>query len=154
MDMPQFVQVSIIATGIGALLSVFYLAEQVRVATLEGRIQRTYEYMKRYNSPEFREDMAMATIFFRDRTRSNQAKWEAVKTDDILKSQIVLSMNFFEELGIMYNKNLLEKTVAREFFGSISKSICEDANDYINERRKDPKDEKNYKNWETMNKSF
>lgn len=150
------VPATLAATG-----SVFYLAKQVKTTIEEGRIQRTYDLIKRYNDPIFGR-MLSDSISYIIKLKDDEDKLREFATrplEDrelkILYQSIGICFNFFEEIGQLYNHDLLYDHVMDEFFGSTSLYYYEKSEDYIKIRMELRGNKSDlYREWRTMNNAF
>jgi hypothetical protein len=130
-------EVAGIFAGAATALSVGYLAEQIRVSLQQEKITRSYDYIKRYNDPAFREILAQVGKFFRNEQITESEKLEILfynkETDGYkdIRSSVAMHWNFFEDMAIFYNRNLLDKELITSFFKSISMDIFDKSRWYI-----------------------
>lgn len=151
-----------IATGSFASISLIFAGlqlkkqhEQQKENTRWQKAQVAHEFIKRFNDPAFREDLSKSITFLVDNKISNDEKYQIIEKNIELRSQIVLTLNFFEEMGIMYNKNFIDKELIKDFFKSISIDFYTNANFFIQKRRSlNPDHAKNFTQWQSMNKEL
>ena len=148
----------LILTGVITAISVVYLAEQIRVASEQEKVKRSYEYLARYNSEDFEKTIKDACNFIRDGRITKDEKMDIVSNRKnpkykTTRSTISLYFNFFEEMAILYNRNLLNKDLIRSFFKSITLSTYNDGKDIIDRLRKEGS-KTFFKEWEKMNKDL
>lgn len=154
-DIDLTVKVATIIAAVAAAGSLIYLGKQIKISVEQQKIQRAYEYMKRYNDPEFRRNIPEVLMILKRLTNdwiTNGAKWNELKEGTEKRNKLSLVFNFFEEMGIMYNRDLVSREVIRECFKGVSLSFYKDAERYIKKRKE--KNPRLFENWEQMNKSF
>jgi len=110
-----------IATAVGAFLAIlalcgalYQLSQNRRVA----REDRLYRYFSRQNATgEIEYEATVLDFLTLEGTPSSERieVWEKHSKADQLK--ILHTLNFWEELAGMYNRNLVEKPVARDYWG-------------------------------------
>ncbi|MEK7571424.1 MAG: DUF4760 domain-containing protein [Patescibacteria group bacterium] len=149
----------ILITGALASISVVYLAEQIRVAVEQEKAKRSYEYFARYNNESFKETTAEALVFLRDGGKTKNARLDIIsnmKNPQYKKIRpiVTLYFNFFEDLAIFYNRNLLNKELIRSFFKSIALTAHDEGKDCIDKLRADANSSTFYKEWEKMNEDL
>jgi len=131
--------------------------EQTEVIRGQTKENRAYEYMKRFNDPSFRLMAAAAIRLLEDPDVSETEKWKTLEDKKslenvTLQANVTNLLNFFEELGVMYNKELIDEGIIKEFFPTISDVIYRYANKwYIPGRRERTGRKTIYKNWKRMN---
>ncbi len=167
-----------IATAIVAIISLVYIAKQARavreqveqireqaqgmreqteVVREQAKTNRAYEYIRRFNDPTMRIVKAEAVGFLKNTSISEERKWavllggEGNPNNIDLQSKVMLILNFFEELAIMYNRNLVHREIIESFFRKISLRYYEYATRYVSERRVRMNHPMLYGEWQEMN---
>jgi hypothetical protein len=154
-----------IITVIVAIAGLVFVAKQIQIALAEFKLNRiqseknekwqksliSHDYIKRYNHHDFMATMAVAIDYFKRDDKNRKERVEELLSDAKLRSAIIVSMNYFEEMGIMFNNDLLDRELIRRFFRRISKSYYTSAVSYIENRRQINNNVGIYTNWEAMN---
>jgi hypothetical protein len=99
-----------------ALFGAWFQLRQTRNTTLE---TRTHEYMQRYSSPQLipYQTVAHPLIGAELEPGDRQARietWKGMPFEE--KQEVLIVMNFWEELASMYNRKLVDRTVIHEYF--------------------------------------
>lgn len=114
--------IATIAAAVTAIISLIYIArqagavreqvgrmrEQTDVVRKHKKVDRAYDYLKRYDDPNFRPVAAEAINFLKREDKTLEEKWKILEDKEdpehvSLKSKVVYALNFFDELAIMYN---------------------------------------------------
>ncbi|MBA7673253.1 hypothetical protein ES703_81445 [subsurface metagenome] len=133
------------------------IREQIGVVGEYKKLDRTYDYLKRYGDPNFRPIAAEAINFLKREDITLANKWKILEDKDDpkhvdLKSKVVYTLNFFEELGVMYNRDLTDKEIVKVVFKDPSLKYTEYATRYIAYRRKEIPGV--YVEWEKIGDNF
>lgn len=115
-----------------------------------------HDFIKRFNSPDFIQMSSASLQYFKEKSQNNKQieEWIELESDNDLKVKIFSSMNFFDEMGLMFNNNLVNRTLISNFFKNFSRDYYNFAMPYINKRRQGKmKTQWPYSNWEKMNKN-
>jgi hypothetical protein len=152
----DLVQLSTVIAGTAAAVSVFYLAKQIREASDTEKINRTCDFIKRYNDPVQGKIFSDTLIILNDK-KKREVLFVGKRIEDQnyvkLRQTIGLTLNFFEELATLYNNNLVHKEITEEYFGKISKIFFERCKKYIQKREAQTNREKIFEQWRIMNNS-
>jgi hypothetical protein len=102
-----------------ALFGAWYQLRQTRNTALE---TRTHEYMQRYGSPELVPYQTLAHPLIGAELKPGDreariAMWERMSFKK--KQEVLIVMNFWEELASMYNRKLVDRTVIHEYFADV-----------------------------------
>ena len=123
---------TILATGIAAF-SVFTLAKQIKISVEEEKMKRSHDFIKRYNDPVYGKMLSDALIFLQNESEyvgifdmGNRSP-EAVK----IRQVVAISLNFFEEMSMLYNRNLLNRDLIKDYFIYVSSYYYEKAEKFI-----------------------
>lgn len=131
------------------------VAAQQFLSGIEAQKQnRTVEYIRRWNEAPDQAERTKIFAMLGDHTKSEAEKLAAIEADHALRAQIRTQCNFFEELGIAYHKNLVDKDGLYEFFGYIVKTIYERTRFYIEARRRQERTDKIYENFSEVYNDF
>jgi len=149
----SLVKIATILSACFAGGSVIYLAKQIGMMIRQDRYQRSHEFIKRFNSKEFIEiisNVKKCCEVFEDSNKSDNEKWNYVEADPKRKQDLNMFLNFFEELGLMYNEKLTNKKITKGFFKGISVGYFEKCYLYIKDRRIRQNHSTMFENWEKM----
>lgn len=150
----SLLDITTIIAGFAAAISVFYLAKQIKVSIEQQKIQKSYEYLRRFNDYNFRESAKRASAFLKKLDKAIHIEILANRKDEEsieIKSHVLLLMNFFEEMGTMYKKELVDRELLKDFFCVMSIDYQKQAQYYIDYRKKTD-DPLFFENWEWMNR--
>jgi hypothetical protein len=133
-------RVTAIATAVVAFLALlalcgamFQISQNRRVA----REARLYDYMSRQNRvDEIPYEVRMADFLSLDGSSPDERIDEWARMSRLDRSELTHSLNFWEELAGMYNRNLVEKSVVRDYFGWGVREYWKQAEWFINHLRK------------------
>ena len=163
--------IATIAAAIIAIISLIYIARQAGAVReqVEGmrdqtdvmrehkKVDRAYDYLKRYQDPRVRPIVVDAIHFLKREDKALKDKWKILEDKEDaehidLKSKVVYTLNFFDELGVMYNRNLVDQEIIKDVFKDPSLIYYEYATRYITRRRREIPGV--YADWEKMNNDF
>lgn len=153
-----FVKIATILAAFSAAFSLIYLAEQLKTSVEQEKTKRAYEYMRRYNDPEFIKNLpeiAKTLNSIIDENKADGEKWKELEENPDnwdKRFKLLLFLNFFEEMAIMYNKNFVNKELIKEFFRTMSIDSYNKAEKYIKKRQN--KQEHLFRDWTKMNENF
>lgn len=112
-----------IATAAIACLALLGAVIQIRLARAATRRNLAYEYFKRFNDPTMHRYRVCATEFLNVKGPREAAHWDQWRSRGLTQTkrlEIVLVLNFFEELAGMYNRKLVDRDVVCEAFYAYS----------------------------------
>jgi len=154
-----FLDYATIIAGLAAAASVFYLAKQIKVTIEQEKVNRSHDFIKRFNDPTFGKMLADAILFLK-------SLQEEVKVKEFLEKRhenptwikmyqtIGICLNFFEEMGELYNRGLLYEELIDDFFSGGSIFYYEKAENYIKLRTEQTGRNHLFKEWQIMNQIF
>lgn len=127
------------------------MREQTEVIREQTKQNRAYEYMRRFNDPAFRE-IASETLNFLKKDMKETEKCKILEDPEHvdLKSKVANVLNFFEELGIMYNNDLVRKDIIKNSFRTSSATYYRYAIPIL-EKMRELYGKTILENWERMN---
>ncbi len=154
-----FLDYTTIVAGFAAATSVFYLAKQIKVTIEQEKVNRSCDFIRRFNDPVFGKMLADAMLFLKSLQEKAKVKKFLEKrhgnpTWIKMYQTIGICLNFFEEMGELYNRNLLYEELIDDFFSSGSIFYYEKAEPYIKLRIEQTKRAYLFKEWRTMNETF
>jgi len=102
-----------------ALVGAWLQLRLTRKTTLE---TRAHEYLERYSAPGLIDYRVKAHLLIGKETHPGQwalliEVWELMSFRE--KQEVLVVMNFWEELAGMYNRDLVDKKIIREYFGDV-----------------------------------
>ena len=153
MNLEDGTDIAPILGAIATSISLGIIAWQIYVTREEGRITRTYEYLKRYNDIDFINKLVTARRFLNDESRSEEEKWEFFykKRGDIaLNNTIMQVFSLFDEIAGMYNKNLISKDIVKNLHSDAFPVYYKEAEWLINRWRQQPEFKEAYEDWREM----
>ncbi|MGA8364647.1 MAG: hypothetical protein WB709_09015 [Solirubrobacteraceae bacterium] len=113
------------ATAIFAGVALFGAWFQLRQTRNAGLETRTHEYMQRYSSPELIPYQTVAHPLIGaaldpsdpEARTARIEKWKGMSFEK--KQEVMIVMNFWEELASMYNRKLVDRTIIHEYFAGV-----------------------------------
>ncbi len=143
-------QVAQIVLAASALVAVMVATAQVLSARSATKQTLTYNYMERFNSPELLPFHQKTADLFRSRTPADEGERYAdfLKWDQKDKLAVLVVPNFFEEVAGMYNHGLLDRNVAKVYFGELGQDLWASGSWLIERWRKT--DAGYFEEWEKM----
>ena len=102
-------------------------------------IDRSLSYVQRWNSPSFDKKKVIRLLrectSQRHNVRENFIS-QSLEDDDDLKAEMVLILNFLEEMSILIHRRLVDESLLRDFFNSIVITYVTTFYSWIQVRRK------------------
>ena len=106
------------------VISAVYIAQGLNQNVEFSKLARTIELTERWNSPDFSEVQVAAVKIAKmlsdlpveDRLRTLN---DSIDSGDSKEEVLINVFNFFEEIGILVNKKLLDEEILREFYQGI-----------------------------------
>lgn len=144
-----------------AIVTLIYIAKQAR-ATLRiveqnkksTRHNLTTQLLLRFNDDNYTKHLARAIRFLRDETISIEEKKKIVGENNRkgidLNLSIRITLNFFEQIGLWYNREILDKQLVQDYIKTASLSYFEQSKWYIDKVRA-KFSSSIYTEWEKMN---
>ncbi len=149
----NLVDLARIATPIISLAGLGLIWYQLYLNSLQRRRERTFDLHDKYYQPDF-VDQFMAAGSYAHKTPKNTMT-ELFKNEKARKS-ILITLNYFEELGLLYMRNLIDRDVIDDLLSKAAheslinfKWIIDEIRDDQKSKYKGIKDyELSYRNWE------
>jgi hypothetical protein len=126
---------AILATAIFVYAQVKTAIEHLRESRIEQKRTRALDYIRRWNEASEQTKKLAVYAVCRDEKKSTAEKLEMLKADAELRALVKAECNFFEELGVAHEKELIEKEVAYAFFEGIVPYLHETFRFWIEYRR-------------------
>lgn len=120
-DWSAIAQIVLATTALSALV---VAVAQIFVTRSSSRQELTYNYTHRFSSPELLPYHEKTGELFKAADSSADNRYQdflAMGRADQLAALVV--PNLFEEMAGMYNQGLLDKGIAKEFFGDAAKEV-------------------------------
>jgi hypothetical protein len=140
-------KVSAIAEGATAAIALLALLGTVR----QLRQTRAHQYLQRYDEPQLLPyiDKAHEVLTRGDADKSTRIdRWEDMSFRDQL--DVLLFMNFWEEMAGMYNRKLVDRKIIDEYFGDPAIYYWKTSKWLALLMREQMPDAKIYNEWERM----
>jgi hypothetical protein len=129
------------ATAIIALVAASIAFTGIKQNRAQARQALAHRYLERFNGPVEIASRTMLHDFYsvRPKQQCRQiAKWKRMSYRE--KLDTVQGLNFWEELGGMYNRGLIDREIVTDYFGAAALGLSESSRwfvDYL--RRGNPK---------------
>ena len=159
--------IAVIAAAVIGLGTLIYIARQVKAsydAVSQSRhntqIVNTITLIRALFDPSYIENMTNAMRFLGDESKSIEEKKEILRKVDTntdakeLSINIKHTLNLFELVAVMYNQNLLDKSLVKRFMKTASLEYHNRSRWFIEKARTKYKSPSIYCEWEKMNKDF
>jgi len=137
LSLEQWARVATILGGFAAFITLPIIWWQLKSNSKQSKRERSYEFASRYYDPNIMPHIVKTRRFLTDTPENNQL--ELFKTDDDLRVSVGVCLSLFEEIGAMYNMNLLDKEVIRRLFKPPCVAYYNWALPFIGQMRKDAK---------------
>lgn len=132
-----------------ALLALVVAAAQILTARSGNRQILTYNYTQRFSSPELLQYHAKTGELLAPSTDSADERYRRfLKLNRADQLAALVIPNLLEELGGMYNHGLLDKKIAKDFFGEVARDIWVRGSWWIERQRQD--DPTYFEQWRLM----
>jgi len=109
-----------LATSVG-FTAASYVSQDLKRNSEQAVIDRTLSYIERWNDPSFNKENIIG-LMRKARGVNSGDKDEFIKEtlkEDKLKSELILILNFFEEMSLAIHENLVEDRLLCDFFKEI-----------------------------------
>lgn len=154
-DLDSCTQIARIANPIVALLGLFFIWLQLNTNARQSKRERTYIFADRYYDPQYVNIFLSAKKFATEKS----SNFEDFKTNSIIRKNVGITINFFEELGYLYESNLVDHAIIEDLLGDASIEtykiyewiICEIRKEQKENNPNIPSVELYCKSWEKMN---
>lgn len=127
------------AATAGALIyagrQVQLLQRQLKSDARHRRIDRTFNFVRRWNDPRFDKVRADVASFLR-RQPSAQEIQDKREEDEEFRQNLSLVVNFLEELGVAWNRREINRNICFDFFGGVVLGWWGWLNSFVVEHRK------------------
>jgi hypothetical protein len=125
---------------IGALLVAAYqmkiMSGQLTDSRVAAKVSRSLDFSRRWNDLEFVKFRAPIYILLLKTPKPALAEIQAaIENNADLKSGLRLVLNFYEEMGLVYNRNQADREMLRSAFAEQITTLCDRAKPYIDFRR-------------------
>jgi len=138
----------LVVTGV-AVFALIGAIVQTIITRSAHRQALTYNYTARFSDPERIKHYAKTSELFDLDGTDADTRWAEYESWSIEEQLDALVFpNLFEELAGMYNRGLIDKKIAKEFFGTPASAVWENAAWFVGRIRKS--DASYYTQWETM----
>jgi hypothetical protein len=149
LKLDDWASIAQVALALAALFALIVAVAQILTARSATRQTLTYNYTQRFSSPEllrYHEKTAELFAPSNDGADERYNRFLGLGRADQLAALVV--PNLLEELAGMYNHKLLDKKIAKDFFGDTAKDIWVGGSWLIDRwRQTDPK---YFEQWELM----
>jgi hypothetical protein len=140
-----------IATACIAFLALGGAIIQLLAARRSTRRRNAFGYFERYNSPSALPYIAEMIRLLSKSTpdRDDDARWDAWKAETLPnRLDSLVFINFWEEMGGLYNRRLVDRTVIRMYFGAALVELWEKGAWFIG--RSEGEDPRAFEEWRRM----
>ncbi|HVA19646.1 MAG TPA: hypothetical protein VMU55_05690 [Solirubrobacteraceae bacterium] len=139
-------KVGAIAAGVTATVALLALLGTVR----QLRQTRAHHYLQRYDEPQLLPYIVKTHAVIKDdgTVSTRIAKWDKMSFAEQL--DVLLFLNFWEELASMYNRKLVDRKIVAEWFGDAAIAYWQMAEWLVLHQRKELPEDGIYSEWETM----
>jgi hypothetical protein len=145
---PTWAEIATACIALIALVGAFIQLSSTRRAT---RRTTAFAYFERYSDPaalpyvtEMLRLLAKSTP-----SQDDSARWQAWKKKRAkAKLRSLVFVNFWEELGGLYNRRLVDRSVIRQYFGPLIVALWEEGDWFVTRCRSE--DDHAFRDWEKM----
>lgn len=138
---------SAVATFFGIIFALWQWGSNIR----KHKRERTDELVGRYSSPAYIGYAYDARKFLEEVTKDNQEDlWDTFMKEKDIRISVVICFSLFEEIGLMYNKDLIDKKITKGLLRGTIIKFYEISKWLIDKIRKEYRKDNIYKEWEDM----
>jgi hypothetical protein len=141
-------------TGISAVVASLVALRQLRQTRQMAAERLAHNYLRRYDEP-WRLPFIEKVHVVVGRTTQDQStaalrvgSWRQMPLKD--KIEVLASLNFWEELGGMYNRELVDRLLIDEYFGDAALDLFERSMWLVRYQRNQSPGDAIYNEWEAM----
>lgn len=138
---------SAVATFFGIIFALWQWRSNIR----KHKRERTDELVGRYSSPPYIAYSFDARKFLEEASTKNQDnEWQIFIDNKDTRISVIVCFSLFEEIGLMYNKNLIDKEITKLLLRGTTIKFYEISKWLIDRIRDASKNDNIYKEWEVM----
>ncbi|HSE84272.1 MAG TPA: hypothetical protein VLB01_06970 [Thermodesulfobacteriota bacterium] len=126
----------------------------VHHAKKEARKDRTLTILNKYFHKDLSPHVESAWEFIQDSGRSQSEKLNDFRNNPQIRTNLIEVFNFFEEIGLMYNADLLDKEIIKRYFGPLILGYFIQSKWLIQSLRETHPFGETYAEWENMIRSL
>jgi hypothetical protein len=146
--------------GVAAGIAVLYAGYQVRLTRSIAKQTLSYQYFERFSKYSLEDSYVRAKTFVfpppGDKAEE-QRRWDRFKhwekSDPSKASDLIFILNFFEELGGVYKRGVVDRQVIREYLGKFAFAFWKQLDWFVPRIREDRSAPTLYEDWEAMCKA-
>jgi hypothetical protein len=128
-----------VTATVAGLTGASYAAQSLTRSAEEAKIDRTLSFISRWNDPSFEKKLVIQLLReVHDKPASEVKNFtvEKIDKDNDLKSEVNTILNFFEEMAITVNNNLVNEKTLYSFFRGIVLTHVKVFDPWIEHRRR------------------
>lgn len=148
---------AVIATAIFVFFQLGAASSQLRIAAQSylsaAQAERTklaFDFIRRWNDDPQKAIRSQVFEILRNKSLSDEEKFRRLNENPAQRAVFRANLNFFEEMGLAYKRNAVDRDVIFEFFGFLAVLYWEGAKGYIMEMRRTEQDKKIDENFESL----
>lgn len=127
---------AIIGALLVAAIQMRLMGGQLRESREAAKVSRSLDFSRRWNELEFVKFRSPLYVLLLKVPNPTLAEIQtALDNNADLKSALRLALNFYEEMGLVYNRNHADVEMLRSAFKEQIHTLCERAKPYIDFRR-------------------
>lgn len=148
--------------NIATVITLGIIAYQLRLRRKQSQKERAFHFVEKHYDRDHIEHVISAMDFFREKFISQETKWQLANNEPNIKKNVRIYMNYFEELGLSYNKGIIDKSLIELMIGEASLSNYDELRWFVKRfQDEDIQDEPDipeelltYIQWTNMNKQI
>lgn len=126
LKLADWASIAEVSLAVIALLALIVAVAQILTARSAARQALTYNYTHRFSSPELLQYHQKTGELFAPSEDGADARYQQfLELGRAEQLAALVIPNLLEELGGMYNQGLLDKRIAKDYFGEIARDLWE-----------------------------
>lgn len=114
MSLDDWVKIANVASPIIAFVGLGFIWYQLYSNAKQHKRERAFFFAGKYHDPEYVKYFVDAMSFI----RGPFPTWQDYRNDKTTKINVGITMNFFEQLGLMYRENLIDREMIDDLLGN------------------------------------
>ena len=153
LNLEDWANVATILGGFAAVITLPLIWIQLVSNNRQAKRERSYVFAGKYHDTDCLPHMIRARKFLIGSSKEGillESAWDEFNKDDNTRFSVGVLLSFFEEMGAMYNKNLVDKEVIRDLLTTVTITYFEIAKPLIDKMRNIQEDHTVYEQWGKM----
>lgn len=147
---------------IATIVTLIFIYREIRAKRKQEKRERSFYFIQRLYDNDLYEHGFDAMEFLRRDFMSPEEKWRTSFVDKDINKSLRMYLNYYEDLGLAYNKNVLDKDIIEKSMGEASLYTFDVIDWYVKRFQVDdldddpdtPEELLTYIQWTKMNKAI